>query len=134
MATLQNEVKRLRDVLRYTVISNNKCSVCGTAFCMDGSDRNKEAVLDHDHDINLCRGLLCRWCNMVEGMYTASKTDAERVSAVQRGCTVTGMNNADYEHALKTYLERGLLPFTYPRQEMVEKPIMDGEFSVEYIL
>ena len=131
MATLQKEVERLRKALFNTRLVDGRCMVCKREFCTDGSDRQMEAVLDHDHACNLCRGLLCRWCNMVEGMYSKDGvSDAEKKSAIQRGSTVSGLGVDEYERNMVHYLSLGHLPMTYPRQEMYEKPVLCGEYTI----
>lgn len=42
---------------------NNKCAICGCEFTED----NKGNV-DHDHNTNIVRGLLCNRCNLMIGL------------------------------------------------------------------
>ncbi|MGH7881426.1 MAG: endonuclease domain-containing protein [Candidatus Dormibacteraceae bacterium] len=40
-----------------------RCAICGC-------EPSKPLVRDHDHKSSLIRGLLCRWCNTMEGNYS----------------------------------------------------------------
>jgi hypothetical protein len=43
---------------------NNKCSICGISF-----NNENEIRIDHDHDKNIVRGLLCHHCNCGLGLF-----------------------------------------------------------------
>ena len=56
------DVARVRDILRKK--QGNKCMLCQRSF---DTLEAKDAVLDHDHKTGLCRGVLCRNRNGMEG-------------------------------------------------------------------
>lgn len=43
---------------------NNKCSICGISF-----NNENEIRIDHDHNKNIVRGLLCHHCNCGLGLF-----------------------------------------------------------------
>jgi DNA-directed RNA polymerase subunit RPC12/RpoP len=46
---------------------NNKCAICSTSF-----ENEKHTHLDHDHDTNKIRGILCNHCNRGLGAFKDS--------------------------------------------------------------
>jgi len=48
------------------VASNNKCAICGNEF---EPTRRNEPCIDHDHETQQIRGLLCRYCNIGLGHF-----------------------------------------------------------------
>lgn len=51
---------------RMLIVQNNKCAICSKEFVLDGSksNLNKLPCIDHCHQTNKVRGLLCRKCNI----------------------------------------------------------------------
>lgn len=50
---------------------DNKCAICGKPFekkILHGRDKNKRPHVDHDHDLNFVRGILCSCCNTAIGL------------------------------------------------------------------
>lgn len=50
------------------------CAICGINIVKEG----KQAVLDHDHESGVCRGVLCNNCNGLEGKVKNLATRAKR--------------------------------------------------------
>lgn len=42
---------------------NGKCPVCNSLMILDGKRSNQQAVIDHCHETNDIRGMLCNLCN-----------------------------------------------------------------------
>jgi len=52
------------DWLKMWEDQNGKCSICGESFV-----NPNDAFVDHNHDTNKVRGLLCRNCNFAIGLF-----------------------------------------------------------------
>ena len=54
------------------------CHICNTSISHDreNGNRNCSARIDHDHDTNETRGVLCSYCNTVEGSINKMPIDA----------------------------------------------------------
>jgi hypothetical protein len=52
---------------------NNKCGICGVSKCPTG----KSFAVDHSHETNKIRGLLCKNCNTGLGMFEDNRTNIE---------------------------------------------------------
>lgn len=63
-------------------LQNGQCPICGTELQQASGDRDFDcdAVIDHDHETGLTRGLLCHRCNMALGLLR-DNTDALRRAA-----------------------------------------------------
>lgn len=55
---------------------NNKCAICEVAF-----ESDRHAYVDHCHNTNKVRGLLCHPCNSALGMFKDNIISIERASA-----------------------------------------------------
>jgi len=50
-------------------LQDGKCKICNTTLVMVGSNQNDVVCVDHCHDSNKVRGLLCRQCNAGLGQF-----------------------------------------------------------------
>lgn len=75
---------------RMLELQGHKCAVCERTF-----SQKVRRCSDHCHDVGAPRGLLCRQCNLVEGMIKA-----------------TGLNPSDFGKRLADYLANP--PFLWP--------------------
>lgn len=55
-----------------------KCAICGTDDPSCGSDRHKRFCVDHCHDSNEVRGLLCLKCNVGLGAFDDNIENMEK--------------------------------------------------------
>ena len=55
------------------ILQNVKCLICGK----EHKDTSKGLHIDHDHETNLIRGLLCSKCNTALGWYEKYKSNIE---------------------------------------------------------
>lgn len=54
----------LDEYLQLIEAQGGRCPICGASF----SDASVETVIDHDHEENFVRGILCRTCNAALGL------------------------------------------------------------------
>lgn len=47
---------------------NNSCGICG----VNAEELSKQLAVDHNHETNVVRGLLCNNCNLGLGMFKDS--------------------------------------------------------------
>ena len=53
------------DVMMMHVVQDGRCGIC----LREISEELKNMVVDHDHETDEVRGLLCRWCNVGLGHF-----------------------------------------------------------------
>ena len=73
---------------RMLVEQNNKCAICETeiAFVGAGGVSNTKAVIDHCHQTNVVRGILCSACNLGLGAFRDSKKSLINATAYLEEC------------------------------------------------
>ena len=77
---MRERERHLKNTYNLTITQYNKlldkqngvCAICGEAPKGKGS-RSKYLYVDHDHNTNIVRGLLCRNCNVAIGFLSDSK-------------------------------------------------------------
>jgi hypothetical protein len=73
---------------KYDSLLQHQCGLCAICGASADSDRNRaqgkqrqHLCVDHDHETNAVRGLICHHCNMAIGLINDSPTIASRMSA-----------------------------------------------------
>ena len=61
---------------QYLILQNHSCAICKNPFSENGT-HNEKAHVDHCHNSNKVRGLLCGYCNIGLGMLKDSPTILE---------------------------------------------------------
>ena len=59
----------LKDLHNRWLLQHGCCAVCFEPIEYGGSRRKESLVIDHDHEINRIRGLLCWACNAALGAF-----------------------------------------------------------------
>lgn len=59
---------------------NNVCAICGNpeTGIYPASKKPRRLAVDHDHDTNTVRGLLCGPCNMALGLFYDDQTRLQK--------------------------------------------------------
>lgn len=60
----------LHEVAEMHAAQNGRCAICGTEVTLDGT--GQPAHIDHDHDTEAVRGILCFQCNSALGLFQDS--------------------------------------------------------------
>lgn len=87
--------KRIRKRLRNK--QGNRCAICGIHFDM----LNKEPAVDHCHETDIVRGLLCNSCNWGLGHF---KDDVVRLESAIAYLLVEGDRFNDFKDKIKYLL------------------------------
>ena len=61
----------------YNAMLKNQGGTCGNPACNYGMDDDHKLFVDHCHETNTVRGLLCHWCNAAEGFLKGSPEVAQ---------------------------------------------------------
>ena len=61
----------------YNNILERQGGMCGNKACTYGKDDDHKLFVDHCHETNVVRGLLCHWCNAAEGFLKSSPEVAQ---------------------------------------------------------
>lgn len=79
-------------ILKHQIMSRMACDICKQEVTHDYTYVSMAAHIDHDHDTNLVRGVLCRGCNNSEGVLKkwAKVLDTDLIGVI---------------HILESYLE-----------------------------
>lgn len=101
MRIKRSEIHKVRS--RIQEEQHNCCAICGgsfTAYTYHGVKRKVvpkyKATLDHDHDSGAVRGVLCSYCNSVEGKIKG---------AIRRYHPYAKVDPAAFLYELATYLD-----------------------------
>ena len=106
------EIKELREQL--LVEQNGICPLCGTLIAPE------DAVLDHDHDTTLIRGVLHNCCNSIEGNLKHK---------FKRGGGGKYTDFTSYIKALAVYLDAKQHDIIHPSEKPKEPKLMKVSYN-----
>ena len=61
----------------FDVMLKEQGGTCANQACTYGKDDDHKLFVDHCHETNVVRGLLCHWCNSAEGFLKGSPEVAQ---------------------------------------------------------
>lgn len=62
------------DVEQMIAAQDHKCLICAKTFAVEPVNTKLSAVIDHDHDTGIVRGVICRLCNSGLGHFGDNAT------------------------------------------------------------